>query len=88
MRADELVEAAEIIRSQLPHENRIWINMYNMLKRRKHGGQHYPTCPIATTARPPLPWMTNEEQGLDSPLESHPHLEQVCFISIFFFGST
>ena len=26
MRADELVEAAEIIRSQLPHQNRIWIN--------------------------------------------------------------
>ena len=26
MRADELIEAAEIIRSQLPHENRIWIN--------------------------------------------------------------
>ena len=26
MRAEELIEAAEIIRSQLPHENRIWIN--------------------------------------------------------------
>ena len=26
MRADELVKAAEIIRSQLPHQNRIWIN--------------------------------------------------------------
>jgi hypothetical protein len=26
MRADELVEAAEIIRSQLPHKNGIWIN--------------------------------------------------------------
>ena len=26
MWADELIEAAEIIRSQLPHENNIWIN--------------------------------------------------------------
>jgi hypothetical protein len=26
MQEDELVEAAEIIRSQLPHKNRIWIN--------------------------------------------------------------
>ena len=26
MWADELIEAAEIIRSQLPHENCIWIN--------------------------------------------------------------
>ena len=26
MQADELIEAAEIIRSQLPHENHIWIN--------------------------------------------------------------